>query len=187
MPLAVCQSVILAILAVLAAASPARAGFITYAFTSDSSDRGGALVGGFRVDAADLLDGVLSTADVRDFGFTFTDPSGAVTAYALGGVFPDLAVDPATGVPVPAAFDGMVLGDQVGGDGVVQVALALTLSVSPWLAITRPADEFDGGLGHWDIGPEANPAPAPAGAVLGPVGVACLVVARLLRRRPPHP
>jgi hypothetical protein len=186
MPLSVRQPAALAgVLALLATAAPARAGFITYAFTSDSSDRGGSLVGGFRVDQADLLDGVLSTSDVRDYGFNFTDSSGGATPYVLSGVFPDLDVDPASGVPT--GIDGSVLGDQVGDAGIVQAFLtsaALTPGASFWVANTQPSGETDAGFGHWEIAPEGvNPVPAPAGAVLGLVGVGCLAVGRLTRRR----
>jgi hypothetical protein len=174
-----------ALLALLAAASPARAGFITYAFTSDSSDGGGALVGSFRVDQADLLDGVLSTADVQNYQFTFTDPSGGTTLFTLSGVFPDLAVDAATGVPVGSG--GSVLGDQIGDDGVAQSFLtsdALTPGASFWTALTRPTDLTDAGFGHWDISPEVvNTVPAPAGAVLGLVGVGCVAIGRRFRSR----
>ena len=108
---------LLACLALVAAAPDARAGFITYTFASDTSDRGGSLAGGFRVDEADLLDGILSTDDVQDYLFTFTDPTGATAHYALSAILPDLPVDPATGIPLPPplGFDGFVLGDQVGG------------------------------------------------------------------------
>ena len=167
---------LVACLALLAAASPARAGFVTYAFTSDLSDGGGSLAGSFRVDTADLLDGILSTGDVRDYQFTFTDPSGGTTAYALGDVLPDLPVDPATGIPL-AGFDGFVLGDEV-GSGAAQAFLtseALTPGGSFWVAVG--GGEADAGFGHWEIGPEAvSPVPAPAGLVLGLVGAGCLAV-----------
>src|SRR5262249_52914545 len=116
MPRAARSCAALAALLTLLAASPARGGFVVYSFTSDSSDRGGSLSGSFRVDEADLLDGVLSTADVRDYAFTFTDPSGGTTQYALSGVVPDIDVDPSTGVPT--GLGGFVLGDQVGDSGV---------------------------------------------------------------------
>ena len=181
MPRAARSCAALAALLTLLAASPARGGFVVYSFTSDSSDRGGSLSGSFRVDEADLLDGVLSTADVRDYAFTFTDPSGGTTQYALSGVFPDIDVDPTTGVPT--GVGGFVLGDQVGDSGVAEAALtpqALTPGSSLWVANTRPMDESDGGFGHWQIGPAAA-APAPGGAALGLAGAGCLAAVRLLR------
>ena len=108
---------LVACLALLAAASPARAGFVTYAFTSDLSDGGGSLAGSFRVDTADLLDGILSTGDVRDYQFTFTDSLGGTTHYSLGDVVPDIAVDPTTGIPT--GFIGFILGEQIEG-GIAQ-------------------------------------------------------------------
>jgi hypothetical protein len=181
-----------ACLALAAAAPDARAGFITYAFTSDTSGNGGSLAGSFRVDEADLADGILSTGDIQNYLFTFTDPTGATALYTLNSVLPDLPVDPATGIPLPPplGFDGFVLGDQIGGgDGIVQVALtseALTPDASFWFASNRPNDESeeaDGGFGHWVIAPEdANPVPAPAGAILGLIGAGCLAFGRRLRR-----
>jgi hypothetical protein len=179
---------LVACLALLAAASPARAGFITYAFASDSADRGGALTGSFRVDDADLLDGILSTDDVRDYQFTFTDPSGGTTVYTLGGVLPDLNVDPVTGIPLapPAGLGGSVLGDAVGGVGAAQAFLtseALTPGASFWVALGATG-ETDGGVGHWEIAPEVvSPVPAPAGLILGLVGVGCLTIRERVRRR----
>ena len=72
---------LIALLIVFAATIPARAGFITYTFTSDSSESGGALSGSFRVDQADLLDGLLTRTDVQNYQFTFTDSLAGTTLY----------------------------------------------------------------------------------------------------------
>jgi hypothetical protein len=178
-------------LALLAAASPAQAAFINYTFTSDSSGGGGSLTGSFRVAEADLLDGILSTTDIQNYLFTFTDASGVATHYTLSDVLPDLPVDPATGIPLapPAGFDGSVLGDEIGGDGLAQAFLtseALTPGASLWVAISLPngeSESADSGLGHWEITAEGvDPVPAPAAVVLAVIGVGCVGIARRLRR-----
>jgi hypothetical protein len=178
------RAAFLVVLTLLAAASPARAGFITYTFTSDSAFPGGSLTGSFRVEQADLADGVLSAGDVKNFSFTFTAPSGGTTQYVFSDVAPDIEVDPLTGVPT--GLGGSVLGDQAGGGAGIRADLtsdALTPDASFWLATTQPTGESAVGNGHWEIGPEVNAVPAPAGAVLGLVGAGCLAVGRLLRRR----
>ncbi len=169
----------------LSAAPPVRAGSITYTFTSDTSTSGGSLTGSFRVEEADLLDGILSTADVQDYAFTFTDSSGGTTLYVLSGVFPDLAVAPLTGIPLGSS--ATVLGDQVGESGAAVVSLsdlALAPAESAWSASRQPTGENDSGLGHWEIVPAAGSAvPEPAGAVLGLVGAGCLAAVRRVRCR----
>ncbi|MBP3956362.1 hypothetical protein J8F10_13840 [Gemmata sp. G18] len=174
-----------AVAALLAVASPARAGFITYSFKTDSSDSGGSLTGSFQVDQADLLDGALSTSEVQNYSFTFKDQAGGTTVYALNGVFPDLAVDPLTGIPT--GLGSSVLGDQIGESGLVQTFLdsqALSPGASQWFAITRPTDAIGSGTGHWEIGPSTvTPTPAPPGMVLALSGMGCLAVARRFRSR----
>jgi hypothetical protein len=182
MPLRRLCAALAAVLALLTTASPADAGFVTYSFTSDSSVAGGALAGSFRVDEADLLDGLLSTADVKDYAFTFTASSGAVTHYDFVGVFPDVPVSPLTGLPTGS---GDVLGEVISDGSGAQAALtpeALTLNTPHWAASNQATGEIDSGQGHWEIGP-AQAAPAPGGAVLGLVGAGCLGLGRLIRRR----
>jgi hypothetical protein len=171
---------------VLLAAPAARAGYVTYTFTTDPSDAGGSLAGSFRVDQADLLDGVLSTGDVRDYAFVFTAPSGGTTTYDLFGVFPDIAVDLLTGVPTGFGFVQGNQAGQVSDPGIANVdltPLALAPGESAWVAITRPTEETATGVGHWDISADVSPVPAPAGAVLALVGAGCLAGSRLARRR----
>ncbi len=171
-------------------APPARAGF-TYTFTSDPSTFGGSLTGSFRVDEADLLDGLLSTEDVRDYAFTLTDLSGTKTLYAFSGVFPGIAVNPLTGVPLadPLGFGATVLGDQIGEAGVVAVSLtdaALAPMGATWVTSVQPTGEVYSGTGHWQIGPDGiSPAPVPGGATLALIGAGCLTAARRLRRAKP--
>jgi hypothetical protein len=175
---------LIALLIVLAATAPARAGFITYTFTSDSSESGGSLAGSFRVDELDLLDGLLTRTDVQNYQFSFTDSSGGTTLFTLGDVVPELAVDPTTGIPIGPI--GFVLGEQVGGDGIAQADLtadALASDTSFWQAISLPTGATDTGRGHWTIAPEgANPVPAPASVVLGLVGAGCLAIGRRMGR-----
>ncbi|AMV27758.1 hypothetical protein VT84_25375 [Gemmata sp. SH-PL17] len=175
-----------AVVVLLAAASPAQAGFITYSFTTDSSVNGGSVTGSFQVDQADLADGLLSTADIKNYKFTFKDSSGVMTIYALEGVFPDIAVDTLTGIPTGTS--GSVLGTQ-GDAGLVQAFLtsdALTPGASGWAAVSQSSDgaTADGGTGHWDIGPSTvTPTPAPAGVVLAVSGIGCLALVRRFRPR----
>jgi hypothetical protein len=177
---------LIALLIVLAAAGPARAGFITYAFTSDSSELGGSLSGSFRVDELDLLDSLLTRTEVQNYQFTFTDFLGGATLYTLADLLPEeLAVDSITGIPIGPI--GFVQGEQVGGDGLAQADLtadALTPDTSNWLA-RIPSGAVDTGRGHWTIEPEgANPVPAPAGIVLGFAGAVCMAIGRGIRRLP---
>ncbi len=175
-----------AVVVLLAAASPAQAGFITYSFTTDSSVNGGSVTGSFQVDQADLADGLLSTADIKNYKFTFKDSSGVMTIYALEGVFPDIAVDTLTGIPTGTS--GSVLGTQ-GDAGLVQAFLtsdALTPGASGWAAVSPSSagSTADGGTGHWDIGPSTvTPTPAPAGVVLAVSGIGCLALVRRFRPR----
>lgn len=186
-PMRPVRPAVLAAALALLAASPAQAAFVTYTFTTDSSTFGGSLAGSFRVDQADLSDGVLSTADVRDFSFTFTDSLGGTTQYALAEIVPDIAVDPLTGVPVgiPIGLEGLVSGAQAGEGGLAFAFLtsrSLTPNESFWAALTLPSGATDSGLGHWQIG-EANVVPAPGGALLGLVGGGFVALARSVRRR----
>ena len=179
-----------ACLALLAAASDARAGFLKYTFTTDSAAGGGSLSGSFRVDEAAILDGFLSAGDIRDYLFTFTDGSGGTAQYAFDVLAPDeIAVNPATGVPLPTGFDNFVFGAQLGGIGFVQTTLnsdALAPGSSPWTAVAQFDDGSDPicdiGAGHWQIAQEGlDPVPAPAGLTLGLVGAGCLALGRLRR------
>ena len=168
-------------------APPVRAGSITYTFTSDTSTFNGSLTGSFRVDAADLLDGFLSTGDVKDYTFTLTDLSGTKTSYAFNGVCPDIAVNPLSGVPLtnPSGSVATVLGDQVGESGAAAVSLtdaALAPGGATWFASVQPTGDVDSGTGYWQIGPDGgSPVPVPGGATLALIGAGCLTAARRLR------
>jgi hypothetical protein len=172
-----------AVFAFLVAASPANAGFIKYSFVTDTSDSASSLSGSFQVDEVDLLDGVLSTADVQNFLFTFSHPMGN-TIYALSDIVPEIEVDSTTGIPVSDL--SVILGHPVMGAGGIIVDLksnALDTEGSTWTADTDSSEVFGAGTGHWIIGPaDANPVPSPAGIVLGLVGIGSLAAHRFRRR-----
>ncbi|QEL16735.1 hypothetical protein [Limnoglobus roseus] len=184
-------------LVLLAAASPARAEFVTYVWDDDRT--GSTFYGYFTVDTARLQDGSgpgrLLTADaVVASEFHYSRASfGTPVTFGIDGVSAGgISIDPSTKAVLGDGqlFFGPseVVTIGVGGSpyqvlsGRVQFDRNYNVSVplagggeSAFVTDTARPTEYLMSIGHWDVNGVHVPAavPAPAGIVLGLVAVGC--------------